>query len=490
MSKLNVKVPHPKEYTHEGALAARINPEQQLRRSVLSCLLWEDEFYEDGTEIAQRIVELVSQVKPAKVAALAAEARIKFNLRHVPLLLISALAKTGGLKDPRDFSGYAAVSAVIRRADELAELLAVHAKVNGTNAGSIKKFIPKQMKRGLAEAFKHFDEYQLAKYDRAGAIRLRDVLRLVHPKPDNEKQGALWKRLLDNELKTPDTWEVALSGGADKKATFTRFLTEGVKSENGKTYPWGYMALVRNLRNMDKAGVDPALINEAIIARKGGADKLFPFRFISAAKAAPMFEEALDTAMLANLAQMPKLKGKTVIIVDVSGSMGAAMSVKSDMHRAHSACAIATIAREMCEKSAIYATAGNDSYRTHQTKRVPSRHGIALVDAIWSMSIPLGRGGIFLKQVMDFVGDEEKTADRVIVLTDEQDCDNSALGAPAKARLFAPRNYMCNVSGHRNGIGYGRWTHIDGFSESVLRYIAAVESEKEDIVSQNMAAMG
>jgi hypothetical protein len=85
-----------RKLTHEGAPAAlHLTIEQQLRRSILSCLLWEKEFYEDGQSIADRIVELAGQAPPAMVAALAIEARTAFNLRHVPLLLISVLAKTG-----------------------------------------------------------------------------------------------------------------------------------------------------------------------------------------------------------------------------------------------------------------------------------------------------------------------------------------------------------------------------------------------------------
>lgn len=460
MARLNLK-PRFTETTHEGAPAARMNAEQALRRSVLSCLLWESEFYEDGEDIAKRIVDLVAEVPAEKVATLTIEARQQFNLRHVPLLLLSAAARHKKLKA-------STVAATIQRADELTELLAIHAKLNGVEVSKIKPIIPSQMKRGLAQAFTKFDEYQLSKYDRAGAVRLRDVLFLCHAKPETDEQAALWKRLVGNELKVPDTWEVALSGGADKKEAFTRLLAEG---------KLGYMALLRNLRNMESAGVESSVINEAILVRKGGAHRVLPFRFLSAAKAAPKFEESLDAAMVANLAQSPKLPGKTVIIVDVSGSMHAMLSAKGDMNRAKAACALAAIGRELCEESAIYATAGNDFARTHATALVPSRHGMALIDAIWNMSGPLGGGGIFLKQVMDYVAAQEKSADRVIVITDEQDCDNTSNGAPAQAKLFAPANYMCNVSGHKNGIGYGRWVHIDGFSEQVLRFISEYEAE-------------
>jgi 60 kDa SS-A/Ro ribonucleoprotein len=79
--------------THEGAPARTISTELQLRRSVLACLLWESQFYEDGVEITGRIAELVPKVAAEKVAALAVEAREKMKLRHAPLLLVREMAR-------------------------------------------------------------------------------------------------------------------------------------------------------------------------------------------------------------------------------------------------------------------------------------------------------------------------------------------------------------------------------------------------------------
>ena len=58
------------------------------------------------------------------------------------------------------------------------------------------------------------------KYARDKAIKLRDVIRLAHPKPGSEEQSALWKRLVNDELKTPDTWEVAISACGGNKGVF------------------------------------------------------------------------------------------------------------------------------------------------------------------------------------------------------------------------------------------------------------------------------
>lgn len=219
-------------FTYEGAKA--IEPKNQLhelRRAVSSCLLWEDQFYESGVDIAERIKGLVKQCDPVAVAALAGEARSRMNLRHAPLWLLSSLLDAGNGPSADIYSQ------VIQRADEMGELIAMFWKDG-------KRPLPAQMKRGLAKAFSKFDAYQLGKYDRKAAVKLRDVLRLVHPKPETDEQSAMWAKLIAGELESPDTWEVALSGGADKKETFERLLREE---------KLGYLALLRNLRGMSEA---------------------------------------------------------------------------------------------------------------------------------------------------------------------------------------------------------------------------------------------
>src|SRR5947199_4630562 len=144
--------------THEGAPAQNISVLKQLRRSVCSCLLFEKEFYEDGVEIATRIVQLVAQCPMSAVAGLAIEAREEFHLRHVPLLLVRELARHPQLKaHPKLVSQ--TLARVCQRADEPAEFLALYWKDGKTP-------LSKQVKRGLAWALRRFDEFQLAKYNR------------------------------------------------------------------------------------------------------------------------------------------------------------------------------------------------------------------------------------------------------------------------------------------------------------------------------------
>jgi hypothetical protein len=423
--------------THEGAPAVPVlSAEQQLRRTVMSCLLWEDEFYEDGQSIAERIVQAAEKVTPKALASIAIEAREVFNLRHAPLLLLEVLSRTG----KGDALVADTVYRVIQRADELGELVAIHHKLGG------KKMIPAQMRKGLARAFTKFDEYGLAKYDRDTVVKLRDVLRLVRPTPADETQSALWKRVKDRELTVPDTWEVALSGGADKKEAFKRLLRER---------KLGYLALLRNLRNMAQAGVDEALVRDAILARKGGAQRVFPFRYVAAARAAPQFEPYLDQALQAAIGEMPKLAGKTIVLVDVSGSMDTRLSRKSDMTRMDAAAALGAIVS--ADNLRLF-TFSDD------VVEVPPRRGMAGVDAI-VRSLP--HGSTNLGAALAKIG--KIRHDRLIVVTDEQSHDR--VGDPP-----AKRATMINVASYKHGVGYGRWTHIDGFSEGVLRFIHTIES--------------
>jgi hypothetical protein len=440
--RLNVFKPKPRPRTHEGAPAKAITPEQALRRTVLSCMLWEGEFYEDGVQIAGRIHELVPQVAAEKVAALAVEARERLKLRHAPLLLVREMA--------RHATHRALVSEtlarVIQRADELSEFVAIYW------AGG-RQPLSAQVKKGLAAAFGKFDEYALAKYDRAGAVRLRDVLFLCHARPVDEAQAAMWKRLAENQLATPDTWEVALSAAGrdevNKREVWERLLTER---------KLGALALLRNLRNLHSAGVREELVLTALAALK--TDRVLPFRFLAAARVAPQWEQALESAMFRALeGRASRLAGHTVLLVDVSGSMEAVLSHRSEMRRTDAAYGLAILLREIAEKVTIYTFSDG-------AKLVPSRRGMALRDALDRSQPHLGTYlGAALKQVET---DCHSGYDRLVVITDEQSHD----------RVPAPRGkgYVINVASAQNGVGYGEWAHIDGWSEAVVDYIAELET--------------
>ena len=444
MSSINKKSDKIKSMptTHEGAPAKRTSAIAS-RRSVLSCLLWESEFYEDGETIADRIVDLVRNpaISGNELAALAREARHEFKLRHVPLLILVAMMSRADKGTEKPLSHV--IADVISRVDEMPELLNLYWKINGR--GETTK-IASQLQKGLARAMHKFDAYQFAKYNRDGPVKLRDVLFVSHAKPENSAQKELFGQIASNTLPVPDTWETALSGGADAKKTFTRLLEEG---------RLGYMALLRNLRKMTEAGVDEKLVRTAILDGKG-ASRVLPFRYLSAARAAPKFERELDQAMLKSIGDMPEIHGKTIVLVDVSGSMKwYNISKRSDLTRMDAAAALGSM------------VAGNVQMFTFSERvvEIPPRPGMAGIEAIVN-SQP--HNGTELGKAVRKINDIPH--DRLIVITDEQSQDK----VPDPV---APQAYMINVASSRNGVGYHKWRHIDGFSENVLRWIHEIEQE-------------
>jgi 60 kDa SS-A/Ro ribonucleoprotein len=462
----------PSLVTHEGAKAVKIDSVQHLRRSVLATMLFENEFYEDGESIAKRIHDEVSDVLnlkngPQIVADLAYEARTEMKLRHAPLWLLTALVHAKTTDANKVLAS--AIERTIQRADELAEFVAMLWKDG-------KHPLPNQVKKGLSAAFRKFDRYQLSKYaNREGAIKLRDVLFMVHAKPEvsgrgkkaaaihresyhrgevlrhSKDQALLWRELAENELKAPEeTWEVALSAGGDKKQVFTDLL------ENNQLGP---LAILRNLRNMQQSGVDAEAIRQGL--KKMKVERVLPFRFITAARYAPILEPELESAMFKCLSGHAKLPGKTVLVVDNSGSMASPISGKSELRRVDAACALAMLLREICDECQVVvfgSTAG----------LIPPRRGFALRDSIVGSEHSGGTNTETALQVATREG-----YDRCIVITDEQ--SHQTISNPVKDT----KGYFINVASYVNGIGYKKWIHMDGFSEAVVSYIQQYENSNK-----------
>ena len=168
-------------------------------------------------------------------------------------------------------------------------------------------------------------------------------------------------------------------------------------------------------------------------------------------------EAELEQAMFRALDGQTKLPGKTVLLVDVSGSMDAPLSRRSEMRRNDAAYGLAVLLREIAEQVSVYSF-------SDELVRVPSRQGFALRDAINSSQ---RHNGTYLGKALSGIHEKEAPYDRLIVITDEQSHDP----VPNPKAL----GYMINVASYQNGVGYGRWTHIDGWSDSVIEYIRAAE---------------
>jgi hypothetical protein len=434
--KINVARPI---FTHEGGKAVEVDSYQRLKRTVLACMLFEDNFYEDGVKAVDRIIELCQQCSATMILCVALDASMKYHLRHVPLLMIvEALKKQ---EKPINFSDV--IYHCITRPDQMTDLLALYWR-NGRTP------LAHQLKKGLARCFKKFDEYQLAKYNRDNPIKLRDILFLCHAKPEDDTQAELWKRLVNKQLKTPNTWEVRLSSGENKNESFTDLL---------QNHRMGKLAVLRNLRNFHDNGVDKQLVANELL---NNPKEMLPFQYIAAARECPQWEDIVDPAMIIACSLKPKLDGRTIVLVDVSGSMKDTISGKSKMTRMDTACGLAILLRECCTQVAFY-TFSNSFIP------IPNRQGMALRDAIVSSQTP---SGTLLGKALEYVKQSCVEYERLIVITDEQTCDNTPM-------MHGKLNYILNIAGYQNGIGArNQWTTITGFSEASIDFIREYENSK------------
>lgn len=436
-----------------GKLAANQDSEALLRRCVLACLLWEDLAYETGSQNSDNIAALIPQVEPRIVADICIESRQKQKLRHVPLYIAREMARYPAYNKYLD----EVLPKVITRADQLTDFVALYYDKKGSRQGNTNAKLTNKVKKGLALAFNNFQEYHFAKYNRDGLVRLRDVMNLVHPKPLTEERSALYKQIQEGTLASPLTWEVELSAGKDKKETFTKLI------EDNKI---GGLAFLRNLRNIEQSGVVASTVIKGF--NRLHKSMLLPLNFISAHKYTTKYADEVEQAMLASFALREKLPGHTVIILDVSGSMMAGISGRSELNRIDAGVSLMMLAREACERVTLFVTGTT----THQMKNV---RGFALAKEVERLRSHAGGGGIYtsrcLKETQATIGAD--TADRVIVFSDSQDCGRG--DKPTKP--YGKTNYIVDISAHKHGVNYkGDWTaEVSGWSENFLEYIFAAE---------------
>ena len=449
---------------------------QLLRRAVLANLLWENIAYMDGESITKEIQRLIPLCDPMDVANLTIEARVMQKLRHTPLFLAVEMCKHDATRSyVKDV-----LPKIITRADMLTDFMALYwadGKCPICNAA----------KKGLAEAFHNFNEYKFAKYDRDAEIKLRDVMFMVRPKPTTQLEAALFRKIADRTLETPETWEVLLSKAHttdEKAAVWEKLINEG---------KIGGKAMLMNIRNMQNTNVPRPTIIRGLNELKGAM--LLPLDFLKAMRESNGFEREIEDAMLKTYENMPKLPGKTLFIVDVSGSMGSITSSGSSFSRMDQAAAMAMLAANQCEDFELVCTAGSDGALKEEQEfiKYPSK-GFKMFEQIRGAARRLGGGGIFtyqcLEKLREKLGNKIHNYARIIIFSDSQDIDVSNWRSPnhdKKPRPFGKYNYICDVSCHTRGINYkGIWTaEISGWSEHFLTYIAAFEGIENTFADLN-----
>jgi len=477
---------------HEGVTAYRLTPALELYSAVVTSAL-SDTYYEKANDRLARIQALIAQNDATFVAKLAVYAREKMYLRSVPLVLVTELAKIHQGDDLVSRS----VGRVIQRADEITELLAYYQLANTRKDTKKLNRLSKQIQKGLATAFNKFDEYQFSKYNRNGAdVKLRDALFLVHPKAKNEAQQAIFDKIANDELATAQTWETTLSavGQNDFESIDEKTIA--------KTKAWedlileqklGYMALLRNLRNIVEAEVSQEAI-EKVCATLGNAravanSKQFPFRFLSAYRELKKVKDGrvskiLDALELAVQHSAVNIRGfdaktRVVIAADVSGSMQQAISAKSSVQHFDIGLTLAMLLQHRCQN--VITGMFGDRWKIIN---VPKNNILANVDEFHRREGEVGYATNGHLVIQDLI-DRHKVVDKIMIFTDCQ-LWNSNGGNPIQKvwnqyKAIAPNSklYLFDLAGHGNTpvnvLDNNSVFLVAGWSDKIFDIMAAIE---------------
>lgn len=473
-----------------GGEGFRRDPKSKLFILGISNFVGEKTFHEKATQRDARFEALVSQVAvadPAWMAGFLPWLRDSANMRSASLT--GALIATKAMIDAKVPGGRQLIASVLARADEPGEALAFWVSRFG-------KKLPMPVKRGIADAARQlYNEAAVAKYDTAAAaFRFADVVQLTHTKPGAPWQDLLFKYTLDRRYNRQAEVPTALSKlTANRQANAT--LAEGgelsadqikaagltwqntISAATDKKAAWeaqiptmGYMALLRNLRNFDDAGIDQAVADQ-VIARlidpqEVVRSKQFPYRFLSAYKELQglRWATALDRAITLSLANIPELPGDTLIVVDRSGSMfgrGLSEHSKSDWAEVAGVYGAGLAIRNAGRSTLIQY--GSTAYE------IPVRANSSVLQVVGRMH---NLGGT---NTVNTINATFKGHDRIVVITDEQtEGSFRMLTVPATVPI-----YTFNLAGYSAAqfdSGSNKVTIGGGLTDAAFKLIPLLEA--------------
>ncbi|WP_330314679.1 TROVE domain-containing protein [Streptomyces sp. NBC_00523] len=494
-------------HTYEGGPAYIREPREELFLLAVGNFVSQDTFYESGADRDDRYTALVARLAvehPAWTAGLLRWLRGEGNMRTASLVGAAAYVRArltaGSSEGP---SNRSVVDAVLQRADEPGELLAHWIATYGRQ-------VPQPVKRGVADAVRRlYTSRSLLKYDTAShGFRFGDVLNLVHASPDRAKpwQGALFRYALDRRHH-PDR---ATAPAADRLLTAHRALLDtpvderralitgpgGPERLTGAGMTWesvagwlhgpmdasvwqalipamGPMALLRNLRNFDRAGLTDEAA-ERVAARIADPQEVararqFPFRYLAAHQhAAPRWAAALEAALGHCLAHVPALPGRTLVLVDRSDSMfWDTHSERSRLNRADTAAVFGTALALRAEQADLVEFG-------RRSAPVPYAPGEPVLDVLKRFHT---LGGTDTTKALRT---HYREHDRVLVVTDEQALPY-APGGPDPIPREVPV-YTWNLAGYRPAHGPDRPNRhtFGGLTDAAFRLAGLIENGRRE----------
>lgn len=492
--------------TYEGGLGRERDARSEAFLLAVSNFVTQRTFYETGADRDDRFTRLVRELAvtdPEWTAGLLGWLRGEGNLRTASIVgaaeYVHARLEAGATGGP---SNRRVVDSVLQRPDEPGELLAYWTAVHGRN-------VPKPVKRGIADAVQRlYGAKALLKYDTATkGYRFGDVLNLVHadPHPDKPWQGDLFRYALDRRhhpdtAVPPESNRTLVAHRAlmalpveERRAVITSADGAERLAAAGMTWEalagwlqgpmdkeaWeavipsmGAMALTRNLRNFDEAGVCDEVAAQVAARISDPAEvarsRQFPFRYLAAYQHAPSLRWAypLEQALGHSLANVPALPGRTLVLVDRSGSMFySRMSDRSQLNRADAAAVFGTaLALRAADADLVeFGTTSRD---------VAFRKGESVLKVLERF------GDLGGTDTTAAVRRHYRRHDRVLIVTDEQYAHSPHGGPTEQVPAHVPV-YTWNLAGYRAGhgpSGKGNRHTFGGLSDAAFRMVPLIEA--------------
>ena len=475
MSKFNQKSRGTKTINRAGGSAYKESDKLEFISLILTSFL-NDHFYESSQTQLERMKSLVMNLDSKFVAKTAIYARNEFGMRSITHAIMGELAfKVKGEEWTKN-----AFEKIIHRPDDMTEALSYYMNNYG-------KPIPNSLKKGLSLAANKFNEYQLAKYRGEGKeVSMVDLFNIVHPTPVSIRQSVTFKNLINGELRSSETWEsMQTKSGqiaeteeekADLKNQNWRTLLEGNKL--------GYMALLRNLRNIITQAPDCIeLACERLISEEAIKKSLvLPFRFSVAMDQISdrRVIEALNKAIEISLNNVPRFDGKTLIALDDSGSMNGSYGKTAD--------GSSPISVGSLFASALYKTNDADILLFDTDSRFLKINPSDSLSTIRNEILRNNKGGgTNFHSIFNLL---TKSYDRIIILSDGQ----GWIGYDTPVADWKKYNLAHDVDSKIfsfNLVGYGDMQFpekdvycLTGFSDKVFDLMKVVEQDKQALINK------
>ncbi len=482
----------------EKQKAYKMTPEMELYTTVVTASL-ANKFYDSQKETVDRIVKLIKQVDPVFVAKLAIYTREKMYLRSIPVVLVVELAKI----HRGDSLVRKTTERVIQRADEITEMLAYYQLSNAREGDKKLNKLSKQIQKGVAGAFNKFDEYQFAKYNRKTEITLKDALFLAHPKAKDDEQQVLFNKIVNDTLEVPYTWEVELSRLGQKAYKSNKARKQDLAAkweeliESGRL---GYMALLRNLRNILQARVGAEYVRKVAERLSDPAQvirsKQLPFRFLAAYRELENVNYDFTSYILDSLEDAIKVSAENIagfdmntrvlLAADVSGSMYSPVSAKSKI-RCYDIGLVLCMLMRFRSKNVVTGIFGDN----WKSVNLPANSILSNIQRLNEIEGSVGYSTNGYK-VIEYLIERRKVMNKVMFFTDLQMWDSNKDGASLKVTW---RNYKKNIAPDAKLYlfdlqGYGqtplRTTDDDvyllaGWSDKVFDVLSAIEEGRSTL---------